>query len=69
MSRWVKSTLGPEVPLHLTRFHPDCPLETPAHALLDAEAMPQSRSRGSATSATSPAAAERTPAVRSARRR
>jgi pyruvate formate lyase activating enzyme len=27
MSRWVKSTLGPEVPLHLTRFHPDYQLK------------------------------------------
>ena len=27
MSRWVKSTLGPDVPLHLTRFHPDYQLK------------------------------------------
>ncbi len=27
MSRWVKSTLGADVPLHLTRFHPDYQLK------------------------------------------
>lgn len=27
MGRWVKSTLGPDVPVHLTRFHPDYQLK------------------------------------------
>lgn len=37
MSRWVKQTLGADVPLHLTRFHPDYQLKhlppTPYEAL------------------------------------
>jgi pyruvate formate lyase activating enzyme len=27
MCRWVKSTVGPDVPVHLTRFHPDYQLK------------------------------------------
>jgi pyruvate formate lyase activating enzyme len=27
LSRWVKTTLGPDVPVHLTRFHPEYQLK------------------------------------------
>jgi pyruvate formate lyase activating enzyme len=49
LARWVKTELGPDVPLHFTRFHPDyllknlppTPLETleRAKAIADAEGL------------------------------
>jgi pyruvate formate lyase activating enzyme len=49
LARWIKSTLGPEVPIHFTRFHPlyllknlpPTPVETleRAKAVADAEGL------------------------------
>ena len=49
LAAWIKSNLGPDVPLHFTQFHPDCqmkelprtPMETleRAKAIADAEGL------------------------------
>ena len=47
LSRWVTNTLGPDVPLHFTAFHPDWKMRdrpaTPAATLSRARAIARAR--------------------------